>query len=79
MISDAEWQERAKHLLRSELSLRGLTYRMLADKLRKKGANLTVEMIANRISRGTFSAAFLLQCLDALGKRRLSLHPKENE
>ena len=35
--------------------------------------NIAPQSVYNRISRGTFSAAFLLQCLAAIGADQLEL------
>jgi 3-mercaptopyruvate sulfurtransferase SseA len=67
MGTDAKWQDRAKGLLKGQLKERGVTYKQLAEKLREMGVEETEQNIANKISRGGFSAVFLLQVLDAIG------------
>lgn len=47
---------------------KGVSVKDLADKLGEDESNL-----ANKISRGTFTAAFFLQALDAIGAPRLEL------
>lgn len=64
---DEEWQERAKALLKAELKRKGVGYRALAEKLNAIGADESERNIANKISRGGFSAAFFLQCLSVIG------------
>ena len=44
----------------------GIGYRELAEKLTAMGTPETDRNIANKISRGGFTAAFLLECLSAL-------------
>ena len=66
MVTDENWQARAKQLLKSELKRRGLSYKQLAELLGKMGVHETEANIANKISRGGFSAVFLIQCLDAI-------------
>ena len=61
------WNEKAKRLLKSELLRRGVSSDVLVDLLKNIGVDETKASIDNKISRGTFSAAFLLQCLNALG------------
>ena len=68
-----EYEERAKNLLKAELKRRGLGYRDLAEKLTAMGLSETERNIANKISRGGFTAAFMLQCLDAIGASGVSL------
>jgi hypothetical protein len=67
------WAERAKNLLKAELKRRGVGYRELAEKLTAMGTPETERNIANKISRGGFTAAFFLQCLTAIGASDLRL------
>ena len=60
------WEERAKRLLKAELARAGVGYRELAERLKKHGMKETEASIANKISRGTFSATFLLASLIAI-------------
>ncbi len=57
----------AKNFLKSELAKRGITTETLAKRLAENGVFETKASIDNKISRGTFSAAFLLQCMEAIG------------
>ena len=66
-MTEGDWQERAKGLLKAELKRRGVGYKELADKLRKLGVDENDRNIANKLARGGFSAVFLLQCLEAVG------------
>ncbi|WP_423065985.1 DUF6471 domain-containing protein [Devosia sp. CN2-171] len=67
------WEGRAKNLLKGELKRRGIFYAELAHRLEALGIHETERNLTNKISRGGFSAAFLLQCLDAIGARDLHL------
>lgn len=73
MKTDAEWSAQAKGLLKAELKRRGVTYQDLAARLIALGVEETPENIANKISRGKFTAVFLLQCLEAVGCQTLRL------
>ncbi|MFN3512722.1 MAG: DUF6471 domain-containing protein [Phenylobacterium sp.] len=72
-MADAEWTLRAKNLLKAELKRRGVSYRELAEKLTAMGIPESERNIANKISRGGFTAAFMLQCLQAIGVDTLRL------
>ena len=61
------WEERAKRFLKAELARADVGYRDLAERLKKHGLEETEASIANKISRGTFSATFLLASLIAIG------------
>lgn len=67
------WEDRAKNLLKAELRRRGVTYKVLADRLREIGLAETDRNISNKISRGGFSAVFLLQCLHVIGVKDIHL------
>ena len=68
-----EYETRAKNLLKGELKRRGITYAGLADKLAAIGVVENERNLNNKISRGGFTAAFLLQCLNAIGAQSLQL------
>jgi hypothetical protein len=60
------WEERAKRFLKAELARADVGYRELAERLQKHGLKETEASIANKISRGTFAATFLLAALIAI-------------
>ena len=62
MAEQNEWETKAANLLKAELKRKGVTYAQLADLIGEKEVN-----IRNKLSRGKFSAAFLLQSLEAIG------------
>jgi hypothetical protein len=68
-----EYETLAKNLLKGELKRRGVTYAQLAEKLGEIGVQENERNLNNKISRGGFSAAFLLQCLRAVGSSSLRL------
>jgi hypothetical protein len=71
--STVEYETRAKNLLKGELKRRGITYAGLAEKLATVGVTENERNLNNKISRGGFTAAFLLQCLEAIGAVDLRL------
>ena len=73
MADETDWQARVKGILKAELKRRNLGYRELAERLENCGVHETERNIANKISRGGFSAVFLVQCLDAIGANTLRL------
>ena len=66
-MTEADWADRAKRLLKAELTRADLTYEELAAKLTERGLPETKASIASKLSRGTFSASFLLASLKAAG------------
>ncbi len=68
------WAERARNLLKGELARRGLSYEDLAIKLQQIGINENANNLRSKINRGTFSAAFLLQVLQAIGCKTVDVN-----
>ena len=64
---NVEYEEKAKTIIRTMLVDTGNDYEALADKLNAMGIEISGRGLENKISRGGFSAAFLLQCREALG------------
>lgn len=73
MAQHLDWQGMAKGILKAELKRRNLSYRDLAEKLKAVGVNETERNLTNKISRGSFTAAFFLQCLTAIGVNTVRL------
>jgi Domain of unknown function (DUF6471) len=72
MMED-EFAEKAKRLLRVEMARRGLTYDGLAEKLAAAGVGETPANLRNKVSRGKFTATFLLLCCEVMGVKTLDL------
>ena len=66
------WEEKAKGILRAEMARNGTTYAQLVVLLAEKGIEDNERNLRNKVSRGKFTAGFLIQCLSAL--RTTSLH-----
>jgi hypothetical protein len=67
------WEERAKRFLKAELARADIGYRELAERLAKYELRETEASIANKISRGTFPATFLLASLKAIEREQVNL------
>jgi len=68
-----DWQAKVKRILKAELTRRGISYRELAERLQAIGVKDNERNISNKISRGSFTAAFLIQVMDAIGCGTLHL------
>lgn len=66
------WENEARRIVKAELVRRGFTYERLAKRLKTIGINETERSIANKMSRGTFSFVFFLQCMQAIGNREVN-------
>ncbi len=73
MVTDKDWQEKATRLLKAQLAANGITQKELSQRLEKIGIKESPANIANKLSRGGFSAAFLLQCMCAIGVKSLPM------
>ena len=62
-----DWQAKVKGLLKAELKRRNLSYGDLAEKLAAIGIDDNERNISNKVSRGTFTAVFFVQCMEAIG------------
>lgn len=67
MTEHRDWPQRASRFLKAELKRQGVTYDELANRLNAIGFNETKASIANKISRGAFTAAFFLASLKVAG------------
>lgn len=74
--SRTDWNQEARRILKFELARRDLTYKQLLKKLQDFGVEGETERsIVNKISRGTFSFAFFLMCVRALGMEQIDIGP----
>lgn len=64
---------KARRIIKSELSLRGITHEMLACMLSQAGYPETVSGVKGKMHRGTFSFAWVLQCCEVLGIETLEV------
>ncbi|MFI4950096.1 MAG: DUF6471 domain-containing protein [Caulobacterales bacterium] len=70
---ERDWVVYTKALLRSEMMRKGVNYKGLVERLDAIGIKETEANLRNKISRGGFTGAFLLQCLVAMGVTALRL------
>ncbi|MCA8895273.1 MAG: hypothetical protein KDA48_08445 [Amphiplicatus sp.] len=66
-MPESEWEQRVSNLLKAELKRKGVTYGQLVERLAAIGVEEKEANIKNKLSRGKFSAVFLLQCLSSVG------------
>lgn len=68
-----DWEDQVKGLLKAELKRRGVSYAELCGKLADIGVMDSEPNVRNKLSRGKFTAVFLVQCLEAIGSSSLRL------
>lgn|GEM_PF-198301 len=72
------WNNRTKRLLKSELVKRGISNSDLVILLKGIDLHETKASIDSKISRGSFSACFFLQCLSVIGCSKIEIEEFEN-
>lgn len=72
-VQEKQWEDQVKGMLKAELKRRNVTYADLVGKLADIGVMDSEPNIRNKISRGKFTAVFLVQCLTAIGAQEIRL------
>jgi hypothetical protein len=70
------WEELSKNTLRGAMMSKGVSYAALAELLSVIGIEDNELNLRNKVSRGRFTAVFLMQCLHVLGAEWIHL-PKD--
>ncbi|MAP67959.1 MAG: hypothetical protein CL952_00340 [Erythrobacteraceae bacterium] len=70
---DAGGRRWATGVIRAHMVKRGISYADLAERLALVGIEENERNLRNKVARGTFSAAFLAECLTAIGVRHLEI------
>jgi 3-mercaptopyruvate sulfurtransferase SseA len=71
--AEHELTERTKRFVKAELKRADVTYEQLAARLREMGHDETKVSVANKLSRGTFSATFFIAVMKAIGREQVDL------
>lgn len=72
MVED-EGIEWVRGTIRAVMVRRRITYAELAKRLQARGVDENERNLRNKVARGTFSAVFFVQCLEAIGLDSLKL------
>jgi hypothetical protein len=73
MQTKNDWKTQAKQIIRAEMKRRSLSYADLAGRMQGLGLDANKRTLANKIAAGGFSAAFFLQCMEAIGVNTIHL------
>jgi hypothetical protein len=74
MSVQIDWQREARRQLQVELARKDIGYKELSRALENVcGVDIEPKALSNKVGRGTFSFAFFLQCMRALGVDTISL------
>ena len=77
MEAERDWNKHVVGILKAELKRRHMSYRDLSEKLEAIGVHDSERNITNKVNRGSFSAAFFVQCLESMGCHTIRLHEPE--
>lgn len=67
------WKAETKGMLKAELARQSLSYADLEKRLAAIGVKDNELNLKNKINRGTFTAIFFMQCMEAIGCRTVHL------
>lgn len=74
-LSVQRWRAYAKGLIKGEIIRQNISPADLAERMRRKGiGDYSDEQVERRLSRGDFSAIFLLQALSALDIKEIDIN-----
>lgn len=73
MVQRTDWEAKARGIIRAEMARQNVTYSQLVERLESIGVKEDERNLRNKVSRGKFTAAFMLECLAALGSHSLRL------
>ena len=72
-MAESDRATRISQFVKAELKRRAITYEELARRMTESGGRETKASIANKLSRGQFSALFFIDVLRAIGIGRVDL------
>ena len=72
-MTQKDWNNKAKNMIKAELHKKGIDYIELAKRLNNIGIEENQMNIANKINRGTFNFTFALQVFEVLDMEILRL------
>ena len=72
-VTSDQWRKFASNVIKANLKLAAMEYKDLERRLAEMGINQSANSIGLKLSKGTFSAVFLLQTLVAIGVEQIDL------
>ena len=74
-LSSIDWEAEARQAIRALLARKGCSYKALARRFEDGGIQTSARVLSNRVARGGFSFAFVMQIAHALGVERIDVQP----
>ncbi|WP_408640830.1 DUF6471 domain-containing protein [Salinimonas lutimaris] len=73
MAKPSKWRQAVQRIVKSEMSVRGVKYQGLSDRLAEIGIEQSADNLRNKVNKGIMGADLLLQILMVLNARPLSM------
>lgn len=67
------WRQVVQRIVKSEMSVRGVKYQALSDRLAEIGVDQSADNLRNKVNKGIMGADLLMQILLVLNARPLSV------
>lgn len=67
------WRQVVQRIVKSEMSLRGVKYQGLSERLAEQGIKQSADNLRNKVNKGIMGADLLLQILFVLNAREVSV------
>ena len=71
MIAKNAWRQTVARLVKSEMSVRGVKYQALSQRLSEVGVEQSADNLRNKVNKGIMGADLLIQILYVLKARAL--------
>lgn len=72
LMSKNDWRQVVQRVVKSEMSMRGVKYQGLSERLAEIGIDQSADNLRNKINKGIMGADLLLQVMMVLNARPLS-------
>lgn len=69
-MSNTDWRKIVQRLIKAEMSLKGVKYQDLSDKLAAIGVKQSADNLRNKVNKGILGADLLLQLVYVLDTKR---------
>ncbi len=72
------WRQAVARLVKSEMSMRGVKYQTLSDRLAEIGVEQSADNLRNKVNKGIMGADLFLQIMMVLNARPIAMQSLED-
>lgn len=72
------WRQAVARLVKSEMSMRGVKYQALSDRLAEIGVEQSADNLRNKVNKGIMGADLFLQIMMVLNARPIAMQSLED-